>query len=158
MPRIERCWYKHGPSKAILLGMLIFAPLANASENSDTLSACLIASATDEDKRILVQWMFVSAALHPAVADLRALSISDREQANREMAELLVEFLTVRCVGETQAALLSEGALALQVSMGALGQLAATNLFGDTQVTAAQGSLETYINAEDLERRLQIGQ
>lgn len=141
-----------------LLGMLALSPASNAAEFSDALSACLLASATEEDKRSLVRWMFAATAQHPALVEMSDVPFATREQVNRDMAALLVDFLSIRCFSETQAALRSEGALALQASLGVLGQLAATELFTDGQVTAALGSLETYISAEDLERRLEIGQ
>ena len=55
-------------------------------------------------------------------------------------------------------AIRNEGSLALQSSFAVLGQVAATELFSDPNVAAGLASLETYIDAEDLERQLEIGQ
>ncbi|MEX0965490.1 MAG: hypothetical protein WDZ52_15800 [Pseudohongiellaceae bacterium] len=142
----------------LILGLLTPSPSALAAEFTDNLSDCLVASTTEEDKLSLVKWMFTAMALHPAVEEIAEVSLSAREQANREMAELMVQLLSVRCFSETQSALRNEGALALQASFAALGQVAATNLFSDPNVAAGLASLETYISAEDLERRLEIGQ
>lgn len=141
-----------------LLGLLTLAPPSYAAEFSARLADCLLASTTEDDRRSLVRWMFAATALHPALAEMSEISFSAREKANRDMAALLVDFLSVRCFSETQAALRNDGVQALQASLGVLGQLAATELFDDGQVTAALGSLETYISAEDLQRRLEIGQ
>ena len=97
-------------------------------------------------------------ALHPAVEEIADVSLSAREQANREMAELIVELLSRRCFTETRLAINNEGSLALQTSFSVLGQVAATNLFSDPNVAAGLASLETYISAEDLENQLEIGQ
>lgn len=142
----------------LILGLLALPVTAQAGEYTDNLSECLLSSTTEDDKLSLVKWMFTAMALHPAVADFSDISLSSREQANREMAELLVQLLSVRCYSETQLALQNEGALALETSFSVLGQVAATNLFSDPNVAAGLASLETYISAEDLERRLEIGQ
>jgi hypothetical protein len=143
---------------AVILGLLMLSANAFSGEYTDALSECLLASTTEENKLTLVKWMFTAMALHPAVAEIADMSPSAREQANREMAELIVELLSRRCYKETRLAIQNEGSLALQSSFAVLGQVAATNLFSDPNVAAGLASLETYINAEDLERQLEIGQ
>ena len=143
---------------AFILGVLALSPVAISGEFTDDLSGCLVSSTTEGDKLSLVKWMFAAMALHPAVTEMADVSLSAREQSNREMAELLVELLRNRCYSETQLALQNEGALALQTSFSILGQVAATSLFADPKVSAGLASIETYINAEDLVRQLEIGQ
>lgn len=142
----------------ILLGLLTLSSTTRAGEYTDNLSDCLVSSTTEADKLSLVRWMFTSMALHPAVEEIADVSLSAREQANREMAELIVELLSRRCFRETRLAINNEGSLALQTSFSVLGQVAATNLFSDPNVAAGLASLETYISAEDLENQLEIGQ
>jgi len=142
----------------LVLGLLTLAPVALAGEYTDKLSECLLASTTEEDKLSLVKWMFSAMSLHPAAEEIADVSLSAREQANREMAELIVELLSRRCFTETRLALKNEGSVALQTSFSVLGQVAATNLFSDPSVAAGLASLETYISTEDLESRLEIGQ
>jgi len=142
----------------LVLGLLTLSPMASSGEYTDELSDCLLLATSEEDKLSLVKWMFTAMALHPAVEEIANVSLSSREQANREMAELIIELLSRRCFSETRLALQNEGTLALQASFSVLGQLAATNLFADPNVAAGLASLETYISAEDLENRLDIGQ
>ncbi len=143
---------------ACFLTLLTLPVTAISGEFSDNLSACLLSATSEEDKTSFVTWMFTAMALHPAVVEIAEVSISAREQSNREMAQLLVELLSIRCFSETQLALQNEGQLALQTSFSVLGQIAATHLFSDPNVVAGLASLETYISAEDLERQLEIGQ
>lgn len=150
-------WHTH-PKSFLILGLLTLSPLAFSGEYTDNLSDCLLTATTEEDQLSLVKWMFTSMALHPAVQEIADVSLSDRERANREMAELIVELLSRRCYSETRLALQNEGSLALQTSFSVLGQVAATNLFSDPNVAAGLASLETYVSAEDLENRLEIGQ
>lgn len=142
----------------LVLGLLTLSPLAISGEYTDKLSDCLLTATTEEDTLSLVKWMFTSMALHPAIEDMAAVSLSAREQANREMAELIIKLLGRSCFSETRQALEKEGSLALQSSFSALGQIAATNLFSDPNVVSGLASIETYISAEDLENQLEIGQ
>ena len=142
----------------LVLGLLTLSPLTLAGEYTDKLSECLLGATTEKDKSSLVKWMFTAMALHPAVEEIAGVSLSAREQANREMAELLIKLLGRACFSETRLALRHEGSVALQTSFTVLGQIAATNLFSDPDVAAGLASIETYISAEDLEKRLEFGQ
>lgn len=141
-----------------VLGLLTLSPMTIAGEYTDKLSECLLSATTEEDKGSLVKWMFTAMALHPAVEEIAGVSLPAREQANREMAELIIKLLSRACFSETRLALKNEGSLALQTSFSVLGQVAATNLFSDPNVAAGLASIETYISADDLESRLEIGQ
>lgn len=157
MPIVRRSILR--PFYALLFaGLLTLSPAASAAEFTDELSDCLLASTSDEDKLSLVKWMFTAMALHPGVREIAEVSLSAREQANREMAELLIELLRNRCFQETRLALQNEGTLALETSFSVLGQVAATALFADPNVAAGLASIETYIEAEDLDRPLELGQ
>jgi len=147
-----------GLKTLLILALLTLSPLTIAGEYTDELSECLLRATTEEDKLSLVKWMFTSMALHPAVEEIADVSLSVREQANRKMAELIIKLLSRACFNETALALKNEGSTALQTSFAVLGQIAATNLFSDPNVAAGLASIETYISADDLENRLQIGQ
>ncbi|MDA0280293.1 MAG: hypothetical protein O3C29_07645 [Proteobacteria bacterium] len=142
----------------LFLGLLTLSPLTIAGEYTDELSECLLDATSEEDKLSLVKWMFAAMALHPAVDGIADVSLSARERANREMAQLIIKLLSRACFTETRLALRNEGSMALQRSFAVLGQVAATNLFSDPSVAAGLASLETYISAEDLENRLEFGQ
>ena len=142
----------------LVLGLLTLSPVTIAGEYTDKLSECLLGATTEEDKGSLVKWMFTAMALHPAVEEMADVSLSAREQANREMAQLIIKLLSRACYSETRLALKNEGSMALQTSFTVLGQIAATNLFSDPNVAAGLASIETYISADDLENRLEIGQ
>ena len=96
-------------------------------------------------------------ALPPAVEEITGVSLSARDHANREMAQLIIKLLSRACFNETRLALKNKGSTALQTSFAALGQVAATNLFSDPNVAAGIASLETYIGAEDLKIAWNLG-
>ena len=70
----------------LILGLLTLSPLTIAEEYTDELSECLLGATSEEDKLSLVKWMFTAIALLPAVEEIPEVSLSAREQANREMA------------------------------------------------------------------------
>ena len=89
----------------LVVGLLTLSPVTIAGEYTDKLSECLLTATTEEDKGSLVKWMFTAMALHPAVEEIADVSLSAREQANREMAELIIRLLSRACYSETRLAL-----------------------------------------------------
>ena len=123
----------------LILGLLTLSPLTIAEEYTDELSECLLGATSEEDKLSLVKWMFTAIALLPAVEEIPEVSLSAREQANREMADLIIKLRSRACFTETRQ---NEGSIALQTSFAVLGQVAATNLFSDQSIAAGLASLE----------------
>ena len=123
----------------LIIGLLTLSPLTIAEKYTDELSECLLGATSEEDKLSLVKWMFTAIALLPAVEEIPEVSLSAREQANREMADLIIKLRSRACFAETRQ---NEGSIALQTSFAVLGQVAATNLFSDQSVAAGLASLE----------------
>ena len=123
----------------LILGLLTLSPLTIAEKYTDELSECLLGATSEEDKLSLVKWMFTAIALLPAVEEIPEVSLSAREQANREMADLIIKLRSRACFTETRQ---NEGSIALQTSFAVLGQVAATNLFSDQSIAAGLASLE----------------
>ena len=126
----------------LIIGLLTLSPLTIAEKYTDELSECLLGATSEEDKLSLVKWMFTAIALLPAVEEIPEVSLSAREQANREMADLIIKLRSRACFTETRLALKNEGSIALQTSFAVLGQVAATNLFSDQSIAAGLASLE----------------
>jgi len=123
---------------------------------TDDLSRCLVESATSEDKITLVRWMFTSMALHPAIKDMANVNDSQRENANKEIAKLLVSLLTVKCLDVSKKAIKYDGTGAIQVSFSLLGQIAGKELFSNPDVAKALSALDEYIDKDILNKRLDI--
>lgn len=121
---------------------------------TDDLSRCLIEKSTSEDKIKLVKWMFTAMALHPAVQGLSSVSAQDREAANKAMAELMVDLLTVKCVDQAKKAVQYEGPVAIQTSFQLFGQIAGKELFSNPNVAAGLSGLEKYIDEKTMQQRL----
>ena len=110
-------------SVALFAVFVAFAS-AIAGPFSDDLGKCLVRSTTDADKNYLVKWMFASAALHPAVKSIAAVSDAERTEL---------------------------GPGTLQTSFEILGQVAGRGLFTDPAVARSMASFEDYLDKLKLE-------
>jgi hypothetical protein len=138
-----------------LLALALSAGTAQAGLYSDDLAKCLIASTTAADKTALVRWMFVTAALHPAVKPIASVTDAERTQSNRAIAQLFENLVTETCRAQTQQAVKYEGAMALQTGFQILGQVAARELFSDPGVTRGMADLERHFDAQKLRQVLE---
>lgn len=103
---------------------------------SDDLSRCLVESSTSADKLTLVKRMFTAMSLHPAVKSMSNVSDKQIDNSNKEVAALFVKLVTVACKEQTIKAIKYEGQSAIQSSFNLLGQVAAKELFSNSDVVA----------------------
>jgi len=109
-----------------------------------------VESATPEDKTTLVKWMFAAMSLHPDVAGMSAISGEQREAINRQMADLAVNLIAVRCRDQAKQAVKLKGEVALQESFTVLGKVAGQEIFSDPNVTQGLGDIQQFIDSESL--------
>lgn len=119
---------------------------AQAGPYTDDLSKCLVRSTTEQQKAVLVEWVFAIAALHPAVKPLSSVSDGQRITLNKNVGALFTTLLTESCRKESQDAVRYEGAAAIQTSFGLLGQVAMTDLFSDPGVSKGLGDFAQYLD------------
>src|SRR5881396_3062452 len=131
-----------------------FPAPAIAGPYGDTLAKCLVKSTTAADKSTLVQWMFVTAALHPDVQRLSAASDAQRNELNIKTAKVFEALLTESCVAETKEALRYEGGSTLESSFTVLGQVASRELFANPAVAAGLAELGKHLDVQKMQRVL----
>jgi hypothetical protein len=148
-----------------VLVLVLTVPLAVLSPHraiagpySDELAKCLVRSTTDSDKNYLVKWMFASAALHPEVKSIAAITDAQRDELNRNAARLFERLITDSCLTETQEALRFEGRVTIQSSFQVLGQVAARGLFSDPAVAKSMTDFSNYLDKQKLEKVFGPGQ
>ena len=134
---------------AIALGLLS-ANMCSAGIYSDGLARCLVSHTSNEDKTLLVRWIFAIMALHPAVSDTITVNDSEREKLNRSAGMLFERLLTDDCRSETKEALMYEGPMAMQTSFQVLGQVATRGLMTDPAVAAGLTGFQKYLDATKL--------
>jgi hypothetical protein len=129
---------------------LLSANTSSAGIYSDSLARCLVSHTSNEDKTLLVRWIFAIMALHPAVSDTITVNDSEREKLNRGAGMLFERLVTDDCRKETKEALMYEGPVAMQTSFQVLGQVATRGLMTDPAVTAGLTAFQKYLDETKL--------
>jgi hypothetical protein len=136
----------------LVIGLL--APVAVAGVYTDELSKCLVRSTPEEDRVLLVTWMFSTIALHPAVSEMADVTDAERAVLSESYAKLVERLLTENCAKEAREALQYEGGASFEASFNVLGQVAARNLFGHPAVAAAMMDFASHLDQERMEQVL----
>lgn len=137
--------------KALAVGVGLMASQAShAGVYTDDLGRCLVAHTSEQDRIQLVRWIFLVAALHPAVSDISQVSSAERDKADRGTAALLVRLMTDSCGKQTHDAVQYEGPQAIETSFGTLGQVAMRGLMSDPHVTAGFAGFSKYLDNDKL--------
>ncbi len=136
--------------------LLLGASASQAGIYGDDMARCLVESSTSADKIKLVQWMFTAMSLHPAVQELAAVGEKDRNAANKGMADLMLDLVTVRCLEQAKKAIKYEGQAALQAGFSVFGQVAGQELFANPNVAAGLSGLEEHLDSDTMNKRLGI--
>ncbi len=144
--------------RMIAVGLLLCVPMmATAGPYRDDLAKCLVESTSGDDRAALVRWMFAAMSAHPAVSSFVSVEEPKRDKANKQLAEIFARLVTVDCKEKTQKALAFEGQTALVGSFEALGQAAATEIFGSPQVAQAMSGFERYLKEMNIDKLLAPG-
>ncbi|XHS80074.1 hypothetical protein ACFJGW_08850 [Burkholderiaceae bacterium UC74_6] len=126
----------------LLLPLALLGPLrAEASPESDALSACLVGATNTADREVLARWIFLVMAQHPTVASLANISPAVRDDQNKQFAGLIERLMTVDCRSQSRAAMTSgKGSgsdAALRTGFEVLGRIAMEGVMGHPAVNAA---------------------
>ncbi|WP_342617092.1 hypothetical protein [Rhodoferax sp. GW822-FHT02A01] len=113
---------------------------------SDTMGKCLVSSTTDQDKAVLVKWMFSEMALHPAIVSMTVVTPAQRNELNKLAGQLFNKLLTVDCKKESSEAIRYEGPAAMQSSFQLLGQVAVASLMNHPAVAAGFNEFGKYMD------------
>lgn len=144
---------------AACLAMIMFGTLADqavAEQETARLSECLVMKTTGADRVKLVRWMTFAFMAHPAIKDQIALVPSAKDEADKQMAELIFELLADRCRPEVQAVLkLESSGEAIKVAFSTLGKTSANEIFNNEEVNKSLGGMDKYLDANRLQEALQ---
>lgn len=131
-----------------LVAAMTFSKWAVAGTYSDDLTKCLVSSATADDKKVLVRWVFATLALHPDTAPLASVSDAQRAEFNTKTARLFERLVTENCKVQMQTAMRNEGPAALQASFRQFGEVATRELLSNPKV--ATGLSNTASNLDPI--------
>ena len=142
---------------AVTLALATAAPVAVQAATdpaSEALSACLVRSATPDDRTILIRWAFTVVARHPKVADLSSITDVQRQTVNKATGKLLTRLISSDCAAEARSAIATGGQESITGAFNALGQDALKDLMGDRSVQSSFGELLNYVDQGALLRAL----
>ena len=94
---------------------------AYASSKSAQLSQCLVAASDAADKTVVLQWTFAALAQHPDLKAMSSVTTSQKEQLDKNLAQVLQRILVEQCSAQTKALIQSDGLEAVGESFQQLG-------------------------------------
>ena len=123
---------------------------AQAGVFTDDMSKCLVRSASEEDQKDLVIWIFSAISSHPAAAPYVTMTTTQRNVLTHKAGDLMMRLLTSDCRKETVSAVKYEGADSIQQAFGVLGQVAMQGLMTNAAVNQSMEGLGEMVDAEKL--------
>jgi hypothetical protein len=140
----------------VLLSALQLPGTGHAGVYSDDLGKCLVSASTAQEKQQLVQWIFFSISLNPAIKPYSNITQEQREASDRDMAKLLGKLLGESCTNETKQAVKYEGSTAFSTSFRLLGEVAGREMFSSPEVSAGAEAFTNYLDVKALQEKLGI--
>ncbi|GAB1623209.1 hypothetical protein AAOGI_32590 [Agarivorans albus] len=125
--------------------LILYSTNLKADIYKDSLRACFVNAATEEDRVLLIKWMFSAISAHPEMASLASVTPQEKEKINQDVARLFFRLLDQSCATETQKVVEQDGRQAINQSMDSLGQLAGQAIFSHPKVLAELSKFKVYL-------------
>lgn len=106
-------------SSTLLLGTLLPAG-AQASAASDELAACLEENITAQDRKVLVQWAYVTLSKTSAAKEIQTIPSSKVKNVDAKVEKTLTNLVLKRCVKPAGKVLLKDPKNGLQDTLETL--------------------------------------
>lgn len=114
----------------------------------DALTRCLIESTSEDEKRILVKWVFSVIAQHPDIASMTRIDATQRTSIDRDAAAVFETLLADQCAAPLRVAMKQSGTDAIGRSFQALGTSAATDMLQNPQVVSSGAGLMKHLDMQ----------
>ena len=105
-----------------------------ASTTVDALSQCLVKSTTASDKTTVLQWTFAALGQHPDLNSMSSVTASQKEQLDKNLAQVLQRILVEQCSSQTKAVIQTDGLEAVGESFQELGTITGNEILKTPQV------------------------
>jgi enoyl-[acyl-carrier-protein] reductase (NADH) len=134
------------PTLALLCALPL--PAAAVTPETEIFGQCLVGQSNGDDRILLIRWMTLAFAAHPAVQDTVSRDMSKVEEADQQVAALFTALLTERCVNEARAAVAAEGdaGAAMQKAFEMLGAVASQEAMMASEVSNALSGFIAYVD------------
>ncbi|RZA33788.1 MAG: hypothetical protein EOP92_19030 [Lysobacteraceae bacterium] len=130
-------------------------PVPAAPLPQEALTACLLKSTTEQDRRALVQWIFLVMSRYPDLSAMLSVEDAERKRINKNAGAIFERLMVDNCGSELQLALRKSGTDAISKSFEVLGQTAMGALLQDAGVNAESASVMTEVDLGRLSRTLE---
>mgnify|MGYP000035036227 FL=1 len=136
--------------KKLAIFIFIFAISTNfnsyAGPFTDDFAKCLVTKTTNQEKKDLVKWIYVTISFHPQLNQMSNLTAEDVEMANIRVADYMTNVFAYKCNDELNQAIKYEGEESVFYAFELLGELAMGELMQDEGVTAASELFIQYVD------------
>ena len=105
-----------------------------ASSTVDALSQCLVQATTATDKTTVLQWTFAALAQHPDLNSMSSVTTAQKEQLDKNLAQVLQRILVEQCSSQTKAVIQADGFEAVGTSFQELGTITGNEILKTPQV------------------------
>ena len=105
-----------------------------ASSTVDALSQCLVQATTATDKTTVLQWTFAALAQHPDFNSMSSVTTAQKEQLDKNLAQVLQRILVEQCSSQTKAVIQADGFEAVGTSFQELGTITGNEILKTPQV------------------------
>lgn len=129
-------------------------PAAATQTPQEALTSCLLASTTDDDRRVLVQWIFLVMSRYPDVSSMVQVQESERQRINKQAGGIFERLMVDNCGGELKLALTKSGTDAIGKSFEVLGQTAMGALLQNPAVNAESAAVMSNVDLDRSARAL----
>jgi len=137
--------------KPIVATLLMLAATCGASAHAGTagkeLSECLKTSATPDDRRILVQWIFSAMSVHPDLQAMTRLDAPQRARLETQAAAIFERLIAVDCTVPARQTIVAEGSEGFGNAFETLGELAMGGVVENPDVRAGMSRLAEQIDS-----------
>ena len=137
--------------RALFIGLALMGAtqMSVAGPTVDQLSDCLMKSTTATDKTAVLQWTFVALSSHPDLKAFSNVSATQKEQLDKNLAQVLQRILVEQCSAQTKAVIQAEGLQAVGDSFQELGQITGEEILKNPEV---KGQLQSVLRYVDLNK------
>lgn len=139
-------------SRAVLMAAALFGTtqITMAAQTVDQLSACLVKATTATDKTAVLQWTFAALSTHPDLKSFSNVTDVQKEQLDKNLAQVLQRILVEQCSAQTKAVIQAEGLQAVGDSFQELGSITGEEIIKNPEVKQQLKGVVRYLDLNKL--------
>ena len=139
-------------SRSVLMVAALFGTtqITMAAQTVDQLSACLVKATTATDKTAVLQWTFAALSTHPDLKSFSNVTDVQKEQLDKNLAQVLQRILVEQCSAQTKAVIQAEGLQAVGDSFQELGSITGEEIIKNPEVKQQLKGVVRYLDLNKL--------